>query len=209
VNESCRFRHRKKTQCLKFSLVSKTKIIDFNFILLLFFRHASLFMNRVTFNIDGPEGANGANIFAGAAANAKVLINDRNAQAFFIGLHVHGLRGTMLRTRATIGAVRYNHAIFFYVLHDSYLKCPFFFCRYFFQCFCRADLGTHGAMIIAIPMLKIHSGLKYPRPTIFEKSRSQNIGRAFAYTKITGCAMIIESLNVCRTGRSNRVFTLK
>ena len=119
-------------------------------------------MHFISFHVNRAERSGRAEVLAGAAADAFVLVNGRHlhlAVLSFIVYHLDGTSGAMTCTVAAADTVSQHHAVLFDpngmtdMLHGLFFPCDGF------DGTSRADLAATRAFGTAVAALKRHRGL--------------------------------------------------
>lgn len=88
----------------------------------------------------------------------------------------------------------------------SHLCKMFLLYTYGKNCSIGTDISTDSTVKVTKSFLKANSRLHHACQAIFHKSRFQDMRRAFADTKMTGCALLLEVFPTDRPRRSDRIF---
>ncbi len=163
------------------------------------------FLYRISFDIDGAEWTGGANIFTSSTTYTYFLIYMRNCQSVLIRHHRHCLRGTVFGAGSATGSISINNAIFLDENNISHLCKMFLLYTYGKNCSIGTDISTDSTVKVTKSFLKANSRLHHACQAIFHESRFQDMRRAFADTKMTGCTLLLEVFPTDRPRRSDRI----
>ena len=170
-----------------------------------FFKRFCFFLHWISFDIDGAEWTGGANIFTSSTTYTYFLIYMRNCQSVLIRHHRHCLRGTVFGAGSATGSISINNAIFLDENNISHLCKMFLLYTYGKNCSIGTDISTDSTVKVTKSFLKANSRLHHACQAIFHESRFQDMRRAFADTKMTGCTLLLEVSPTDRPRRSDRI----
>ena len=116
------------------------------------------------------------------------------------------LVGAVFGAGSATGSISINNAIFLDENNISHLCKMFLLYIYGKNCSIGTDISTDSTVKVTKSFLKANSRLHHACQAIFHKSRFQDMRRAFADTKMTGCALLLEVFPTDRPRRSDRIF---
>lgn len=169
----------------------------------LYLERPRLQVNPVSLHAYRPVGADGADVFATAAAHADIGVYRRDGQPVFIRYHLHRLGGAVLGARPAARAFRVHYAEFRGKNYAPDLQTVFLFHGYRKQCAGRAYRRAYNAVEIAKPLFERHDWHHYPGDTVLRERRFQSPCRAFGYAQVAGRAMFQQTFGAAGSGGAN------
>ena len=145
----------------------------------------------IPFHVNCAEWSGRAEVLAGTAADAFVLVNGRHlylAIWAFIVYHLDGTSGAMTCTVAATDAVGQHHAVLLDPHGMTHMDAGFFLTGYGLDGTGRADLAAACAFGATVTALKRHHGLHEVHQI---GGGTQHVVRATRNTELAGCAMLL------------------
>ena len=161
----------------------------------------------MAFHIDGAEWPHGAQVFAGAAANALFGIDRHQSMmiAFTGGHYLDGTDGTVAGAITAVAAI-VCEAVFLNPYGMANLDGGLFHRRNAFNGSCRAYFRTTRAFGTAVAALVRHFGLHQRSEFV---GWSQHLVGTFGNTQLARSAAVVKIVVATGTGRTRRQLTVR